>query len=47
MFILSPHASGFSTQDLLDLRIKTFSDDLARYIKGEKLHCLVNKELGY
>ncbi len=44
--IISPHLAGLS-HDLVDLRIGVFTENLKRYVRGEKLLTEVDKLVGY
>jgi len=45
--ILSPHASGFSPERNADRRTELFCENLRRYLAGEPLLNLVDREAGY
>lgn len=44
--LITPHVSG-SMKDYFGEALKIFCDNLKRYVKGEPLNNVVNKELGY
>lgn len=45
--IITPHLAGLSSQNLADLRIGVFTENLKRYIRGEQLLTQVDFKLGY
>lgn len=44
--VLTPHVSGY-TPGYFDKVLSTFADNLERFSRGERLHNVVNKRLGY
>lgn len=45
--IITPHLAGLSSQNLADLRIGVFTENLKRYVRGEGLLTQVDFKLGY
>jgi len=45
--IITPHLAGLSSQNLADLRIGVFTENLKRYVRGEPLLTQVDFNLGY